>query len=131
MEDILCSTPKHIHISAYTCRNDREIIKAYTCYISELMGLPIEDVSDELTKFIQTMVRKHYDAYLKSYHWMKISTTAKKDAGYMCNKCGGSRKLSAHHKTYEHIGFETPDDIEVLCGDCHNIKHNWRSSSDE
>jgi hypothetical protein len=29
--------------------------------------------------------------------------------------------LEAHHRTYEHMGDEMPEDITVLCHNCHSL----------
>jgi hypothetical protein len=33
-------------------------------------------------------------------------------------------KLEVHHRTYTRLGFEIPEDITVLCDDCHKAVTN-------
>lgn len=65
------------------------------------------------------------DTYLFSYHWQQnVRLPALEYAEYRCQVCGaGNRVLDVHHKTYERLGFESADDLIVLCRDCHEIEH--------
>jgi hypothetical protein len=40
-------------------------------------------------------------------------------AGYRCERCEGKRDLEVHHRTYERLGREWDQDLEVLCCRCH------------
>jgi hypothetical protein len=44
-------------------------------------------------------------------------------AHYRCERCGAKRTLEVHHRTYERLGRERDADLEVLCGDCHEVHH--------
>lgn len=65
--------------------------------------------------------------FLSTFWWEVIRTKKKLDAGWKCTTegCENDNGLCVHHKTYEHWGEELDylDDLEVLCGDCHDIKH--------
>ena len=44
--------------------------------------------------------------------------------GYRCERCKGPGKLEVHHIIpLEYGGDETPDNLEVLCRDCHIDEH--------
>ena len=64
-----------------------------------------------------------YSEYIKSPEWKKRSEEAKKRAGQRCQICNRPRGhrivLDAHHRTYERFGNELPEDITVLCRECH------------
>lgn len=65
---------------------------------------------------------EQYRAYLASPAWRKRRAAALARAGGICESCGISqytRRLEAHHLTYERIGAELPEDLTVLCGPCH------------
>src|SRR3990167_484374 len=69
-------------------------------------------------------LRNKYQAYLNSPEWKAKAEEAKKRAGYRCQLCNRPRgvvKLEAHHRTYERVGQERPEDITVLCGECHTL----------
>lgn len=65
------------------------------------------------------------DIYLFSYHWQQdVRLPALQCAEYRCQSCGARNTvLDVHHKTYERLGFESAEDLEVLCRDCHEAEH--------
>ena len=65
-----------------------------------------------------------YPTYINSNAWIQKSEEAKRRAGYRCQVCNRSSReavLDAHHRTYERLGHERPEDITVLCRDCHEL----------
>jgi hypothetical protein len=66
-----------------------------------------------------------YYAYIVSPAWGHKAEAAKERAGFRCQVCNRSRdegaRLDAHHRTYERLGHERPEDITVLCGNCHEL----------
>lgn len=44
-------------------------------------------------------------------------------AGYRCERCDSKRDLQVHHRTYERLGHEWDEDLEVLCDACHGEHH--------
>ena len=66
------------------------------------------------------------NVYLKSDHWRDIRSEAITIARHECQLCGASEEdcvLDVHHLTYERLGFELPDDVIVMCRNCHNEAH--------
>lgn len=66
-----------------------------------------------------------YQEYLKTDHWKVKKTKALERAHYRCENCGSNEHLQVHHRTYERIGEEEPDDLCVLCEDCHHGYHAY------
>lgn len=62
-----------------------------------------------------------YHGYIQSPEWKEKAEAAKKRAGYRCQICNRRGKLEAHHRTYERLGQELPEDITVLCDRCHGL----------
>lgn len=65
-----------------------------------------------------------YYEYIKSPKWRERAEEAKARAGNRCQVCNRSRaevQLDAHHRTYERLGNELPEDITILCRDCHQL----------
>ncbi len=63
-----------------------------------------------------------YYTYIQSDRWRQKANQAKQRAGYrcqICNRSASETQLDAHHRTYERLGNEAPEDITVLCRDCH------------
>jgi 5-methylcytosine-specific restriction endonuclease McrA len=66
--------------------------------------------------------RVNYYEYIASPAWRAKADAAKKAAGYRCQVCNRDGvKLDAHHRTYARLGHERPEDITVLCRDCHEL----------
>jgi len=69
-----------------------------------------------------------YQAYLKTEHWKQTTESAKRRAGYKCALCGKGKDsvkwLATHHNTYDNRGRELPEDLVVLCNECHDMVHN-------
>ena len=69
-------------------------------------------------------MRVDYYEYINSPEWRRRADAAKARAGYRCRVCNRHADevvLNAHHRTYERLGNEDPDDITVLCRDCHEL----------
>ncbi len=66
-----------------------------------------------------------YYEYLKTSDWKFKSTYMKNKAGWRCqlssNHSGG---LDTHHRTYDRLFQEEPEDLIVLCRDCHAKHHD-------
>ena len=65
-----------------------------------------------------------YYKYIVSDEWKKKATEAKIRAKNRCQVCyrkGTEIRLNAHHRTYCRLGQELPEDITVLCDECHEI----------
>ena len=63
------------------------------------------------------------EVYLRSDHWRAVRTAALERADYRCAVCNSPEHLDVHHRTYVRIGAEAPDDVTVLCRDCHQTFH--------
>lgn len=67
---------------------------------------------------------QYQNEYLKSAHWKTIRWHALCDANFICQKCRLPKfPLNVHHKTYLRRGNENPDDLIVLCRECHEQEH--------
>ena len=83
-----------------------------------------------------------YQAYLNSPHWRSARA-----AGQRCEsvfrfrlhvrsspyqdqlqrrRCPQTRGLEVHHRNYERLGRERPEDLVVLCRRCHKLEHLLR-----
>lgn len=65
--------------------------------------------------------KKTYREYLKSKEWKEKSESAKERANYRCQICNSNSNLETHHRTYERVGSELPEDLTVLCKECHQL----------
>ena len=69
----------------------------------------------------------NYEKYLTSGQWKEKRLIALERAQHKCQLCNSSVRLEVHHRTYEHLGDELPEDLTVLCADCHRA-HSRRMS---
>lgn len=70
-----------------------------------------------------------YYSYIQSEEWRQRANAAKHRAGHRCQVCNRPSRdvtLDAHHRTYERLGNEDPDDITVLCRNCHELYETSR-----
>jgi 5-methylcytosine-specific restriction endonuclease McrA len=68
--------------------------------------------------------RVDYRTYILSDEWQARADAAKERADWRCQVCNRPSRdipLHAHHRTYERLGNERPEDITVLCRDCHDL----------
>jgi hypothetical protein len=68
--------------------------------------------------------RPKYDEYMRSKTWKKVRLWRIELAVGKCEKCGGKNGLEVHHLTYERIGAERKEDLQVLCDSCHKHSHH-------
>lgn len=64
-----------------------------------------------------------YKEYLKTDHWLRIRGEALTRSCNRCQVCSATRKLNVHHNSYKNKGNEHPEDVCVLCSDCHKTFH--------
>jgi len=64
-----------------------------------------------------------YDEYLQTSHWHSKRYQALDRAKHRCQLCNSSKRLDVHHRTYENLGHEEPEDLIVLCRKCHEHFH--------
>ena len=73
-----------------------------------------------------TTMHEAYGLYLQSPAWRARAAAALRRAGYRCMICNADRwftRLEVHHRTYERLGRESPEDLIVLCRHCHKLFH--------
>ena len=69
-----------------------------------------------------------YQDYLRTPEWNYRRREMVKNAERRCERCGRySPSLNVHHRTYERLGNELAEDLEVLCAGCHSREHGLRS----
>lgn len=65
-----------------------------------------------------------YNAYLLSSWWDRKRRRKLKQTKYTCQRCGAKKcRLYVHHLTYERVGKERMEDLEVQCEPCHDNTH--------
>ena len=80
-----------------------------------------------------------YADYLQSDEWFQIRFRALLLARFHCEFCGqpanatgrGPLGLDVHHLSYDRLGEERPEDVIVLCRDCHSDAHEFPKRLEE
>jgi hypothetical protein len=73
--------------------------------------------------------KEKYLKYLKSDEWAEIRDVVIKKYGSICQCCLEKTKYpQVHHKTYENLYNEEPEDLTLLCKKCHEKKHNVKNN---
>ena len=121
-------------------------IMSTIAFKNDLMGIPVRCMQDHesflnlalvpnkglrgkpvLRLYLQQTTEIDYQEYIQSPEWRQKAKEAKERAGYrcqLCNKPGDDKCLHAHHRTYERLGDELPEDITVLCDVDHAKFHD-------
>jgi hypothetical protein len=97
-----------------------EILRAHALVAQK--KLSIADFEALILGFVAGNRHPNYYKYIASPAWRAKADAAKERAGYRCQVCNrGDVQLDAHHRTYDRLGHERPEDITVLCHDCHEL----------
>lgn len=72
---------------------------------------------------VEVLRELSYAQYLRSRWWKSRREVALRMAGEQCQRCGAGKELVVHHLSYERLGAELPQDLEVLCWSCHEVTH--------
>lgn len=99
-----------------------------------------ESIYQALSRLTPAWVRRRlayvlmpYKDYLKTDHWQEIRRDALARALWRCQMCGkhsDDGSLHVHHRSYRSRGFESPEDVVVVCAGCHKNFHDHRYLSD-
>lgn len=78
-------------------------------------------------------MRVDYNEYIQSEEWRQRADAAKQRVGHRCQVCNRPAPrvaLTVHHRTYERLGHEQPEDLTVLCRGCHELYERNRRIPD-
>lgn len=79
--------------------------------------------TETIPRIRAALSRDFYISYLNSSSWRTRRRRALELANWRCSRCGSKRDLQVHHTSYERLGAEWDQDLEVLCADCHEAHH--------
>jgi hypothetical protein len=61
-----------------------------------------------------------YEQRISSAEWKSLKSEIIEQRGNRCKRCReGSTSLELHHVHYRSLGNEQPEDVELLCRECH------------
>lgn len=64
-----------------------------------------------------------YPDYLRSQEWLAKRQPVMERANGVCEECRMNEATDIHHKTYDRVGAEPPEDLSAVCRLCHNCLH--------
>ncbi len=65
-----------------------------------------------------------YQKRISSAEWKTLKRKVIEQRGNRCERCEKeSASLELHHLHYESLGSERPEDVELLCAECHTEAH--------
>lgn len=91
-------------------------------YISELIFV----ITDDQNLYLDCWGRPH-KKHPNAKYWKKLTNDFLKLQNG-CTRCQSDKKLQLHHWTYQNFGEERPEDVELLCSDCHISIHTTISN---
>lgn len=69
--------------------------------------------------------KERYHEYLQSPEWDERRKAKLKEAGYSCQLCNSKgKKVHVHHRSYDRVFHELPEDLIALCDTCHQKFHD-------
>lgn len=69
-----------------------------------------------------------YRVRMGTLQWQVERGLALERDHFRCQNCGSEAQLVVHHRTYDHVGDEWPEDLVVLCWNCHEHEHQRRAA---
>lgn len=68
-----------------------------------------------------------YEEYLKSTEWKRLRKDKIEQSNGICEACKnplGRTVPHLHHETYDHFGYEEPEDTKIMHKKCHTFRHH-------
>lgn len=101
--------------------DDKDGVTGCLCIILELVSAGLVRISGAIE---MTPEPENYGEYLNSPEWKAKADACKERAGNRCQLCNKAGRLDAHHRTYERLRNELPEDLIALCRECHSKFHD-------
>lgn len=78
-----------------------------------------------LTLKTKKVKKLDYNEYIKSGKWRRFKKNIIEQRGASCELCKNkANRLDLHHKTYDRLFNEGPEDVMLLCHPCHEKVHD-------
>lgn len=89
--------------------------------VTSSRAVSLKDARSQAGKFVAKFT---YKEYLASPEWQKKRKAKLAASGNKCQLCASSKDLNVHHNTYTRVRKELPEDLVVLCRECHEKFHD-------
>jgi 5-methylcytosine-specific restriction endonuclease McrA len=104
----------------------RASVEGRTAVTLMCRSLRLVETNRRVESAITALQRLPYREYLRTAHWQRVRLLALERARHACALCPATDRLQVHHRSYARRGFEQPEDVIVLCDDCH-ARHHLRA----
>jgi hypothetical protein len=75
--------------------------------------------------------RAEYEAYINSPEWKAFRVQIFAERGRTCQDCGKQTGvMHLHHLHYRNFQHEKPEDVRVLCENCHEAVHSGKARAE-
>ena len=116
--------PRELRWMSISIREPLEGANEETAWTSNILSAEVDLFELKIVPVGKFVPAVAYHTYIRSDAWKIKATAAKERADWKCQVCNRPKHevvLDAHHRTYERLGRELPEDITVLCRDCHSL----------
>jgi hypothetical protein len=66
---------------------------------------------------------RNYREYIAGPYWRAKRIEVLAARGAQCERCFSDKQINVHHKSYVRLGKELPQDLLILCRNCHKAEH--------
>lgn len=70
---------------------------------------------------------ERYNDHIGSVKWTKFRKEVLQLRGNRCERCKSEHHLQVHHLHYRNFGRELPEDVQVICKNCHDRIHGHKT----
>lgn len=111
-----------------------EYLESTAILLPECIDRPLQEVLSSIGTKLAESTSVHdlylrtmpYRQFLKTDYWRKTRDAALARGHNECAICASKTNLDVHHRTYERRGCERPEDLIVLCHNCHRLFHGHK-----
>ncbi len=111
----------------YSTKLIKNIITQEWGYVCPYCNIFVDSkVANKVNFNYNDCTKEAYNYYIKSEQWRIKRTEILKSRGKVCEVCGQNLTnipAHVHHKTYNNLGDEHPNDLLIVCEDCHKAIH--------
>lgn len=107
----------------FDCGRPKDWVFYFISHCKGAQSLYGELEGEILRRQVEAYKAMPYWEYIKTAHWQAIRAQAVERDGNRCRVCNSPDNLNVHHRSYERLGQELPDDLTTLCQSCHEMFH--------
>jgi len=103
---------------------DFKTLREYDIYMIRIIKSKKSKKKSKPIKKKKRKVLSDYHKYLLSDEWAAIKLDLFEFRGEICERCNSKDNIQVHHIHYKNLYNEEPEDLLILCKDCHKEEHS-------